>query len=395
MSNIPSNEQIRTALDNAYAYAKTVQGGKNASYIPALAQVPSDLLAIAVVTINGDLLTAGSADAPFAIESISKAFNLAYVMDLIGMKQLRAKIGADPTGEPFNSVMAIELHGGKPLNPLVNAGAMATVSLVNGSDSDEIWGNMIHNFNNFANTALTVNQEIYKSESATNQHNRGIAWLLDSYGYFYNTPPMIVDLYTRMCSLNITASQLALMGACYANGGVNPVSKKRVVKEENVPPILAEMCMSGLYDSTGDWMYKAGLPAKSGVGGGLVAVAPGKLAMAAFSPPLDAAGNTVKGQAALQSIIREQKVNPRSQNPKGFPRVYCILSSPPRQTAVSRLWISAIKNSLPEQYAEKRIYPADNGRIACAPAAADNLSPAPHISSCLKSCTAAWLRRLP
>lgn len=198
--------------------------------------MPSDLLAIAVVTVNGDLLTAGSADAPFAIESISKAFNLAYVMDLIGMKQLRAKIGADPTGEPFNSVMAIELHGGKPLNPLVNAGAMATVSLVNGSDSDEIWGNMIHNFNNFANTALTVNQEIYKSESATNQHNRGIAWLLDSYGYFYNTPPMIVDLYTRMCSLNITASQLALMGACYANGGVNPVSKKRVVKEENVPP---------------------------------------------------------------------------------------------------------------------------------------------------------------
>lgn len=184
MSNIPSNEQIRTALDNAYAYAKTVQGGKNASYIPALAQVPSDLLAIAVVTVNGDLLTAGSADAPFAIESISKAFNLAYVMDLIGMKQLRAKIGADPTGEPFNSVMAIELHGGKPLNPLVNAGAMATVSLVNGSDSDEIWGNMIHNFNNFANTALTVNQEIYKSESATNQHNRGIAWLLDSYAIF-------------------------------------------------------------------------------------------------------------------------------------------------------------------------------------------------------------------
>ena len=241
-----------------------------AANIPALAQVPSDLLAIAVVTVNGDILTAGSADTPFAIESISKAFNLAYVMDLIGMKELRTKIGADPTGEPFNSVMAIELHGGKPLNPLVNAGAMATVSLVNGSDSDEIWSNMIHNFNNFANTALTVNQEIYKSESATNQHNRGIAWLLDSYGYFYNTPPMIVDLYTRMCSLNITTSQLALMGACYANGGVNPVSKKRVVKDENVPAILAELCMSGLYNSTGDWMYKAGVPAKSGVGGGLV-----------------------------------------------------------------------------------------------------------------------------
>lgn len=230
-------------------------------------------------------------------------------MDLIGMKQLRTKIGADPTGEPFNSVMAIELHGGKPLNPLVNAGAMATVSLVNGADADEIWANMMNNFNSFANTALTVNQEIYKSESATNQHNRGIAWLLDSYGYFYNTPPMIVDLYTRMCSLNITTAQLALMGSCYANGGVNPVSKKRVAKEENVPPILAEMCMSGLYDSTGDWMYKAGLPAKSGVGGGLVAVSPGKMALAAFSPPLDPAGNTVRGQAALQSIIKELNLN--------------------------------------------------------------------------------------
>ena len=229
MDNIPSKEQIQTALDNAYAFAKTVQGGKNASYIPALAQVPSDLLAIAAVTVNGDVLTAGSADTPFAIESISKAFNLAYVMDLIGMKQLRTKIGADPTGEPFNSVMAIELHGGKPLNPLVNAGAMATVSLVNGADADEIWANMMNNFNSFANTALTVNQEIYKSESATNQHNRGIAWLLDSYGYFYNTPPMIVDLYTRMCSLNITTAQLALMGSCYANGGVNPVSYIRVV----------------------------------------------------------------------------------------------------------------------------------------------------------------------
>lgn len=309
MNTIPSNDQIQTALNNACSLAKTVQGGKNADYIPALAQVPSDLLAVAAVTVNGDVLTTGAADTPFAIESISKAFNLACVMDLIGMQQLRTKIGADPTGEPFNSVMAIELHHGSPLNPLVNAGAMATVSLVNGADADEIWANMMRNFNAFANTALTVNQEVYKSECATNQHNRGIAWLLDSYGYFYNNPPMVVDLYTRMCSLNVTTAQLAIMGACYANGGVNPVSGKRVVREENVPPILAEMCMSGLYDSTGDWLYKAGLPAKSGVGGGLVAVAPGKMALAAYSPPLDAAGNSVRGQAALQSIINELKLN--------------------------------------------------------------------------------------
>lgn len=304
-----STAAIQTALNNAHALALTVQGGKNASYIPALAEVPSDLLAVAAVTVQGEVLTAGVADTPFAIESISKAFNLACVMDLIGMQQLRTKIGADPTGEPFNSVMAVEMHGGKPLNPLVNAGAMATVSLVKGSNADEVWANMLANFHRFANAELTVNQEIYKSESATNQHNRGIAWLLDSYGYFYNDPTMIVDLYTRMCSLNVTTAQLALMGACYANGGINPVSQERAVLQENVPPILAELCMSGLYDATGDWMYKAGLPAKSGVGGGLVAVVPGKMALAAYSPPLDPAGNSVRGQAALQSIIKELKLN--------------------------------------------------------------------------------------
>lgn len=301
--------RIQEALNKAHALCSSITDGKNADYIPALAEVPSQLFGIAAVTTDGHIYTVGDAETTFAIESISKAFNLALVMDTIGSGELRTKVGADPTGEHFNSVMAIELHGGKPLNPLVNAGAMAAVSLVPGESSDEIWASITQNLHAFAGAELPINEEIYSSESATNQHNRGIAWLLKSYGFFYNDPTIVVDLYTRMCSLNVTTKQLAIMGACYAHRGVNPITGKRVVREENVSCILAEMAMNGLYEASGDWLYKAGAPAKSGVGGGIVAVIPGKLALAAFSPPLDVVGNSVKAQAALIDIINELELN--------------------------------------------------------------------------------------
>ena len=309
MKTLPSKEALQTALNDAYTQVKTVTGGANASYIPYLAQVPSTLFGLAIVTVHGDVITAGDSDYNFAIESISKAFNLGLAMKTIGPKTLRTKIGADPTGEPFNSVMAIELHHGSPLNPLVNAGAMATVSLIEGKTPDAIWQSILGNLSAFAGTALSVNEQVYASESATNQHNRGIAWLLKSYGYFYNDVDTCVDLYTRMCSVNVTAKELATMGACYANGGVNPLTQEQVVPKDIIPSILSELCMSGLYDSTGDWMYQAGVPAKSGVGGGLVAIVPGCLALAAFSPPLDPQGNTVKGQLALIDIIKKLNLN--------------------------------------------------------------------------------------
>lgn len=309
MKEIPSKEAIQKALDAAYVAFKTTTSGKNASYIPYLAKVPSQLFGLAAVTAQGDVVVAGDSEYAFAIESISKAFNLAPVIDNIGPTALRTKVGADPTGEAFNSVMAIELHGGKPLSPLVNAGAMATVSLVPGDTPDSIWNHILGNLSAFAGADLTVNEEVYSSESKTNQHNRGIAWLLDSYGYFYNDVNTSVDLYTRMCSVAVTVKQLATMGACYANKGINPLTGKRVVKEENIPAILSEICMEGLYDATGDWMFRAGVPAKSGVGGGLVAVVPGCMALAAFSPPLDPSGNTVKGQLALIQVIQALKLN--------------------------------------------------------------------------------------
>ncbi len=305
-----NTQALQDALQAAWDKYHNCREGKNASYIPALAQVNPELFGLAAVTVEGTCVTVGDADHSFAIESISKAFNLSLAMDCHGPAELRRKIGAEATGEAFNSVMALELHHGKPLNPLVNAGAMAAVSLVPGSDAGVVWQNIMARFAALAGHELALMEDIYASESATNAHNKGIAWLLKSYGYIYSEPEATVDVYTRMCSLAVTARELATMGACYAAGGVNPFTGRRVCKRQNVSEILADMVMEGLYTGSGDWLYANGLPAKSGVGGGIVCVVPGRLALAAYSPPLDAAGNSVRGQKALTDIIARMNLNP-------------------------------------------------------------------------------------
>ncbi len=309
MSDIPAVPKIKQAVDEAYKRFAAIADGKNADYIPYLAKVPSKLFGIAVVTVNGDVIEAGDARYGFAVESISKVFNMALVLEDIGPVALRQKIGANPTGEPFNSVMAIELHRGKPLNPCVNAGAMATVSLVKASSADERWNRVLGCMCDFAGRKLSLNEEVYKSEAVTNQHNRGIAWLLDSYGYMYSDPIEACDVYTKGCSVDITAVDLATMGATLAAGGVNPVTKKRVVTGPHVSKILAEITMNGLYDSTGDWQYKVGLPGKSGVGGGILAVVPGVMAIGTFAPPLDIFGNSVRGQLTAEHLSDSLKLN--------------------------------------------------------------------------------------
>lgn len=306
----PEPEMILAALQGAYSKYRSCREGANASYIPALAQVDPHLFGLAAVTVDGQVFSVGDADHPFAIESISKAFNLSLVMDGLGGAIVRNKIGAEATGEAFNSVMALELHSGKPLNPLVNAGAIATVSLVPGSHAESIWQNIQARMEALAGHRLELMQEVYQSESSCNQHNKGIAWLLESYGYLYNEPEQTVDLYTRMCSLAVSARDLAVMGACYATGGIHPLTTRRVVKRESVHEILADMVMEGLYTGSGDWLYANGLPAKSGVGGGLVCVVPRVMALAAFSPPLDDAGNSVRGQRALTDVIDALGLNP-------------------------------------------------------------------------------------
>ena len=304
-----AGEDIQEALREAHDRFKGVIEGKNADYIPYLAKVDSGLFGIVVATVDGAVFEVGDSGYPFAIESISKVFTLCRVLQDSGARVIEEKIGVDATGFPFNSVMAIELEAARTVNPFVNAGAMATVSLVTGDSADERWAKIMGAMDLFAGRSLEVNEEVYRSESETNLHNRAIVLLLQSYGRFYGDPEVTLDLYTRQCSVAVTARDLAVMGATLANGGVNPITGKRAIDQHHVPRVLALMITNGLYDTSGRWVYRTGLPAKSGVGGGIMAVVPGKFAIAAFSPPLDDSGNSVRAQRAIDFLSEKLKVN--------------------------------------------------------------------------------------
>jgi glutaminase len=305
----PDGSAIAEAVETAYREMTEIEGGKNADYIPVLASVPGNLAGIAVATCDGAVHEAGDSRYAFAIESISKLATLALVMEAIGPDAVRAKVGTDPTGLPFDSVIALELHHGRPMSPLVNAGAIATASLVSGNTPEARWARILDMQSRLAGRSLTLSDVVNRSEQATNFHNRAIAWLLFSAGTCYADPLETLDIYTRQCSTLITVADLAAIGATLANDGVNPATGKRVLTGANARHILAEMMMEGLYTASGDFAYCVGLPGKSGVGGGILAVAPGRLAIAGFAPPLDEAGNSVRGIAAVTSIARALRIN--------------------------------------------------------------------------------------
>lgn len=306
---LPPAEQLRKLVNDAHARFKGVKDGKNADYIPYLAKVPADLFGVAIVTVDGQVFTAGDTTYAFAIESVAKPFTMALVMQESGADAILKKIGVEPTGHPFNSVIAVELLKARSVNPLVNAGAIAAVSMVKADSAAARWAKISRNFDRFAGEKLELNQEVYKSEAETNQHNRGIAELLQSYDRLYADPLETTDVYTKECSINVTARQLAVMGATLANGGVNPTTQERVVDAALVPKILAVMMMAGFYDESGMWAWSAGLPAKTGVGGGIVAIVPGKMAIVGFAPPLNEAGNSVRGALAIEYIATELGAN--------------------------------------------------------------------------------------
>lgn len=301
--------KLQSLVNEVHARHKDLPGGKNASYIPYLAQVPSTLSALAVITPDGGVCAAGDADYRFAIESISKVATLALALEDVGPDEVQQKIGANPTGLAFNSVMALELHGGKPQSPLVNAGAMSSVSLVKANDAEERWQRILQMQRDLTGGEIQLSDEVNQSEQTTNFHNRAIAWLMYADGTMYADPMEVCDVYTRQCSTLITTVELATMAAALAARGLNPVTGKQVINGDHVRRILAEMAMEGLYDSSGDWAYTVGLPAKSGVGGGIMAVAPGKLGIAAFSPPLDEFGNSVRAQKMIADIAAELHLN--------------------------------------------------------------------------------------
>ena len=300
---------IEAAVSNAHSAAMAKSGGRNADYIPFLASVPQNLCAVAVASVDGQIFAAGDSTYDFAIQSISKVFTLALVTDLIGPHRVRAKVGANPTGLPYNSVIALELNDGKPMSPLVNAGAIATVSLVPAQTAEQRWAKILACQSAFAGRSLALCEELNQSEQSTNFHNRAITWLLYSSGVLDNDPMDALDVYTRQCSTMISTVDLAKMGATLAAGGINPFTGERAVSRENVPHVLAQMMMEGFYIASGDFAYTVGLPGKSGVGGGVLAIAPGKLAIAGFSPPLNAAGNSVRGLTAVCEVAHALNLN--------------------------------------------------------------------------------------
>lgn len=295
-------QEIQALLTDAFSAYKNNTGGKNADYIPFLKNIPSELGAIAIVTAKGDVYSVGDHDYRFAIESISKFCTLALALEEKGAEIVKEKIGTSPTGLPFNSVIALELHGDKPLSPLVNAGAMSTVSLLSADSPDDRWQKILKFQQQLGSDKIALSMELNQSEQATNFHNRAIAWLLYSAGTLYSDAMDACDVYTRQCSTLIDVVDLATMGATFANKGVNPITKARVVKAENVSYVLAEMMMEGMYESSGEWAYTVGLPSKSGVGGGILSIVPGKMAIAAFSPRLDPIGNSVRGQKMVKHV---------------------------------------------------------------------------------------------
>jgi glutaminase len=300
--HLPPSERVRRLVDEAHARFLADERGSNASHYPALAAVPRDLFGICVAGVDGELYAVGDAERPFTIMSVAKPFVLALVCQALGADEVREKVGVNSTGLPFDSVVAFELKADRRTNPMVNPGALATTSLVPGGTAETRWQFIVEGLSRFAGRPLTLNREVYASASATNQRNRGIAQLLQSHGRLYADATETTDLYTRQSCLDVTASDLAVMSATLADGGMNPVTGEQVLDAGVCQPVLAVMATAGLYETSGDWLYDVGLPGKSGVGGGIITVAPGKGGMCTFAPPLDAAGNSVKGQLAARFL---------------------------------------------------------------------------------------------
>ncbi len=312
----PSPAQIEAALDAAYAKYKGLQEGANADYIPALAEVDPNVWGIALVTTDGKVYTKGDITTEVSIQSISKVFTMAKVMEESGPMAIYNNMGVDATGQPFNAIEPIEMFQGAEMNAMVNPGAIAATSMVEGSTYDEIWGSILSYYEDFAGRKLVVFEDVYESEAATNQRNQALAELMYAYGRIGDNPSQATDIYTRQCSVGVNAKDLAMMAATLANGGTNPVTGKVLMNDENVPEVLAVMATAGLYDDAGKWLFKTGLPAKSGVGGGILAVAPGLFGIAAISPPLDEAGNSVRAQKAIADIVEALDANPYHVEPK-------------------------------------------------------------------------------
>jgi glutaminase len=297
-------ELVQSYLDRIRAEHADVADGALASYIPELACVDPNGFGVSLSSSDGYVYESGDARAEFTIQSISKPFTYALALDRIGQDAVDAKLGVEPSGEAFNEI-SVDKSTKTPKNPMINAGAIAAVSLIPASTPDERFALIQEFYSACAGRRLELDHDVYTSEKATGSRNRAIAYMLQSFGVLADDPDDVLDVYFRQCSFNVTATDLARMAATLARGGVNPLTGRRVTNAAVVKRTLSVMLTCGMYDAAGDWVSAVGMPAKSGVGGGIVAVLPGQLGIGVYSPLLDARGNSVRGVRLCRSLSEQ------------------------------------------------------------------------------------------
>ena len=294
-------ELVQRYLDQIRDEHATVTDGALASYIPELAGVDPSGFGLSLSSSDGYVYESGDAAVEFTIQSISKPFTYALALDQIGQEAVDARIGVEPSGEAFNEISVDETTK-TPKNPMINAGAIAAVSLVPGATPDERFARIREFYSACAGRPLDIDPDVYASEKATGSRNRAIAYMLQSFGVLDGDPDEVLDVYFRQCSFNVTSTDLARMAATLARGGVNPMTGRRVTDTVCRAAHAGVMVTCGMYDAAGDWVSAVGMPAKSGVGGGIVAVLPGQLGIGVYSPLLDTKGNSVRGVRVCRSL---------------------------------------------------------------------------------------------
>jgi glutaminase len=346
---LPAPDRIQTLVSAAYERYRSNAEGANSQVYPTLARVPADCFGVSVADTSGDVVSAGDAGVPFAIMSVAKPFVFALVAQAVGPEQARRKVGVNATGLPFNSLAAVEQSADARTNPMVNPGAIATTSLVPGGSPETKWQFIVDGLSRFAGEPLALDVEVYRCASESNHRNESIARLLRGFERIYSDPSEAVELYTRQSCLSVTAKALAVMGATLADGGVNPLTGVRVVDLATCRDTLAVMATAGLYETSGDWLYDVGLPGKSGIGGGIVTVSPGKGGLGTFAPPLDHAGNSIKGQLVARFLSRSLGLDLFASEPSHVTSDV----SPKREAREAVPWLSSVERSEPSVAREK------------------------------------------
>ncbi len=295
---------FQSLLDDLYQQYLPLRDGTVASYIPELAKMNPDWFSICVATIDGQVYATGDADQLFTIQSISKVFVYGMALEDHGRERVLSKVGVEPTGDPFNSIIRLDENSKRPDNPMVNAGAIATTSLIKGNGPTERLNRMLDMFRQYVGHDVFIDVSVFMSERMTGHRNRAMAHLMRHFGMIDEKIDEDLDLYFQQCSLMVTCRDLAIMAGTLANGGKNPITRQQAVHPSHIRDILSVMYTCGMYNFAGEWAFKVGIPAKSGVSGGIIAVVPNQAGIAIFSPPLDSHGNSIRGMKVCEALSR-------------------------------------------------------------------------------------------